>query len=247
MGARLREEGQDLGLEIEQLEELRAVELDRVVVVLPPEGPSGQPVVELDAVAVVGLISLSRVSRRSWRLTLDSRCCRPARWMIGEALLDTLRSRSPRRCRPAAPRSARRGACAGRPGARGPPRCSSCCCSRTPSRKMLKPEVELPLEEPGLLEGDHGLAGELAQLEADPELFAVPLEEGPGVEEVEIGLRDLGEDGRPLQRAVAHAEGQAARSALLDGDLQVPAARDVGVLGSSPRRRRTACSRGAAC
>ena len=50
------------------------------------------------------------------------------------------------------------------------------------------------------------------------------------VEQVEVGLRDLREDGRLLERAVARAEGQAAGAALLDRDPHVLAAGDVGVL-----------------
>jgi hypothetical protein len=91
-------------------------------------------------------------------------------------------------------------------------------------------ERQLLLEEVGLLEADDRLVGELPDRNLDAELLAVALEERPPVEQVEVGLLDLGEDRGPLERAVAGAEGEGAGAPLLDGNAHVLAARDVGVL-----------------
>ena len=94
----------------------------------------------------------------------------------------------------------------------------------------LEAKREFTLEKPRLLESEDNLAGPRADLEAQAELLAGALEEGAPVEQVEVRLRDLGEDHRPLERAEARAEGQVARAGLLDGNLQVAAAGDVGGL-----------------
>src|SRR5271166_1664174 len=96
--------------------------------------------------------------------------------------------------------------------------------------EQAEAERERLLEQIGLLEADDRLVGHLAYRQLDAELLAVALEERAPVEQVEVRLLDLREHGRPLERAVARAECERPRPALLDRDAQVAPARDVGVL-----------------
>ena len=89
-------------------------------------------------------------------------------------------------------------------------------------------QAKFPLEKPRLIEGEDHLVRQRADLETQAEFLPRTLENGMAVEQVEIGLAELRKERRPLQRAVPGTEADVAGARLLEGNLEVAAAGDVG-------------------